>query len=340
MHLTPDAQRSAHAVVVKAALRKIWPGVDVVAHAAGGTLRYRARARLHVRASGGRAVAGMHARQSHEPVEVDACIVLDPALERARRALAPLLEGARGRGDARIALGALETPRRAVLDLAWTGALPPRTFARVERATLGESPWAGARIFLGSVTRPAVIGDPTPWMRGADERPLRLAPGGFAQASEAENARLVRRVADLAGQATKVLELFAGAGNLSVMLAPGRELVAVESEREACEAARANLAARSVAARVVEADAEAHPLRGGLDLVVLDPPRAGARRACEAIAARGPKQVLYVSCDPQTLARDLGVLSAKYAPRTVETFEMFPGTSHVETVVHLEKRRR
>jgi 23S rRNA (uracil1939-C5)-methyltransferase len=339
MHLTIDAQRAAHASIVRAAIARSLGEVEVVTHAPAARLSYRTRARVHIRASGGRAIVGMHGPKSHEPAEVDACVVLDPALERARVALAPLLEGAHGRGEASLALGPLETPRRPVLDLAWSGALRAEIFARLERATLSE--WAGARVFAGDVNRPAVIGDPVPWMCGADGRPLRLAPGGFAQASEAENARLARRVADVVEEtgAKRVLELFAGAGNLSVLLAPERDLVTVESERDACDAARANLAARDLKARVVEADAEAYSVPHALDLVVLDPPRSGARRACEAIAARAPKHVLYVSCDPQTLGRDLAAFAPRYGVRAAETFEMFPGTSHVETVVLLQKRR-
>ncbi len=347
LHVAPAAQAIAHAAIVRRALPEAWRAHAIESHAPARPLGYRTRARLHARASGGRAIVGMNEAQGHEPVEVDACVVLDPSLDAARARLGPLLLGAHGRGDAQIALGAFAPDggaRAPVLELLWSGVLAPQVYGRLEQATrAGE--WAGARVFAGDVAKPAVIGDPTPWMRGADGQPLRLAPGGFAQAAEEENLRLVARVAALADLAApkKVLELFAGAGNLTVLLAKaGRAVVAVESERAACEAARENFAARGVGrerARIVEADAEAHAIAPGTDLVVLDPPAAGARAASARLAESKVKHVVYVSCDPQTLGRDLAVLAARYEPRAIETFEMFPGTSHVETVVRLERRR-
>ena len=91
---------------------------------------------------------------------------------------------------------------------------------------------------------------------------------------------------------------------------------------------------------MVEADANAHPIPRSTSLVVLDPPREGARAVAEALAARMTKgrapAIVYVACDPPTLARDVKTLtSAGYAIRDVETFEMFPQTSHVETVAVL-----
>jgi 23S rRNA (uracil1939-C5)-methyltransferase len=70
--------------------------------------------------------------------------------------------------------------------------------------------------------------------------------------------------------------------------------------------------------------------------VVLDPPRTGAKEIAAALASRPLPAVVYVSCDPPTLGRDLGVLAAAgYAPAAIETFEMFPQTSHVETIAAL-----
>ena len=340
MHLSTGAQARAHADLLRAALPAPWRDVPVEVHAAPPTLAYRARARLHVRSGkGGRVEVGMHEAGTHDPVPVERCAVLDPALEAARRALAPLLEGCRGRGDAQLALG---VDRRPVLELRWHGDVAPATFARLERA-VAAGELAGARVRLAESTRPAVVGDPTPWTTGADGAPLRLPPGGFAQAHEAMNASLARYVAERAraAAADKAVELYAGAGNLSVLLAREvRELVLVESSRDACEAARANLAARGLRARVVEASADDHAWSPATRLLVLDPPRTGARAVAERLAA-APRvaHVVYVSCDPQTLGRDLALLAPAYAARAVAAFEMFPQTSHLEAVVTLERVR-
>lgn len=350
MHVAPAAQAKTHAAHVRAALPPAWRDREVVVHEAAEPLGYRSRARLHVQTAKNGVAVGMHEAKTHEPVEVDRCVVLDPALDHARARIAPLLEGSRGRGEAQISLGSLvlDAARKPVLELRWNGELSAEVFARLERA-VAAGEWAGARVVVGDASRPAIVGNPTPWMMGADDRPLRLAPGGFGQASEAMNRALALRVAELAKDAVpsggKIVELFAGAGNLTVMLAPLGDVIAVESSRDACDAARANLSARALSARVVEADAGAYAWSPSTRLLVLDPPRTGAREVAARIASSPardqPRHVIYVSCDPQTLGRDLALLAgAGYAPRALETFEMFPQTSHVESVLALERARK
>lgn len=343
MHVSTEAQRRAHVEHVRGALPEAWRHANAVVHPADDALGYRGRARLHARASGGRAIVGMNESSSNDPVEVDRCVVLTPAIDRARGAIAALLEGAHGRGDAQVAMGRAAGAPRPVLDLTWSGPLPPACYARLERA-VAAGEWAGARVACGEATRPAVVGDPTPWMTGGDGEPLRLAPGGFGQASERMNATLARRVAELAaatvpgnGEALRLVELYAGAGNLTVLLARHAEVTAVESSRDGCDAARANLAARGLSAKIVEADAARYEWGRATRMVVLDPPRTGARDVAATLARSPVRNVIYVSCDPQTLARDLALLAGAYAPVAVEAFEMFPHTSHVETVVALER---
>ena len=77
------------------------------------------------------------------------------------------------------------------------------------------------------------------------------------------------------------------------------------------------------------------------DLVFLDPPRAGASRAfLTALCSLGPKRVVYISCDPETLARDLGILQANhYRVEQIQPVDMFPHTQHIECVVGLIRTR-
>ncbi len=356
MHLSPDAQARWHIDHVRAALPPAWRDVEVAFHAAQQRLGQRVRTRVHVRCDrlGGRdgrratgspadrdrVRVGMHEARTHDPVEVDSCVVLHPALEEARRLLADLFHGSQGRGEVLLCLGSGGRP---VVDVTWRGEIAPACFARFERACAGGA-LAGAALALQNATRPAVVGDPTPWMTAADGEPLRLARGGFGQANETLNAQLARHVAQLAGTdaaESKRVELYAGAGNLSVLLArtPG-ELVTVESSRAACEAARANLAARGLRARVVEGDADAYEWSPATRTVVLDPPRTGARAVAERLAASRVARVVYVSCDPATLGRDLALLEPVYELRSLAAFEMFPQTSHVEVVADLHAARR
>ena len=234
--------------------------------------------------------------------------------------------------------------RLGVLEIRWEGEIAREAFARLEEAVTSGA-IAGASVVVGDASRPAVIGDPTPWMTGADGEPLRLAPGGFGQATEAINTQLAKHVADIVARwrPQRAVELYAGAGNLSILLARQvDDLVCVESNRGACAAARANLSERGLAAavRVVEGDADAHAWSPATRLVVLDPPRTGARAVAERLAAARTPYVVYVSCDPSTLGRDLLLLKDTHVPVSVASFEMFPNTSHVEAVVALERASR
>ena len=342
MHLSIDAQARQHVEHLRAALPASWRDVPIASLAAPAALEHRLRARVHVRVTrGGRPVVGMHAARTHDPVEVDTCVVLDPALETVRRRIAGLLAGSRGQGDVQMALGAA---RLGVLEIRWEGEIAREAFARLEEAVTSGA-IAGARVVVGDTSRPAIIGDPTPWMAGADGQPLRLAPGGFGQATEPINTLLGGHVAEIVGRwrPRKAVELYAGAGNLSILLAREvGDLVCVESNRGACTAARANLSERGLAdaVRVVEGDADAYTWSPATRLVVLDPPRTGARAVAERLAAARTPYVIYVSCDPPTLGRDLAILKETHAPVSVASFEMFPNTSHVEAVVALERAAR
>jgi 23S rRNA (uracil1939-C5)-methyltransferase len=242
-----------------------------------------------------------------------------------------------------------------VISLAFRGDLPASTWAALD-GRVREGAWAGAQVVLAGASRPATFGDPRPVVAGADGDPLLIAPGGFAQPSDAGAALLGRRVDELTRidaprpsstsapppRARHVVELFAGSGTLSVLLARGAaSFTAVEIVAEAATALRENLAARGLRARVVAADADAFALPAETSVVVLDPPRAGAPGAARAIAASGARVVVYVSCDPSTLARDLATLTrGRLVVTHLETFELFPHTSHVETVVRLARAPR
>lgn len=346
MHIAAPARRSALLGMVRDALPPQLQTVAVKEHHLTEELRYRSRARFHIDAKKPPHVhVGFRAAGSHDLASPRECRVLVPALEETRRALAAWLKGASGYGEATLAGTARE---RVVLDLTFAGELPATFFAALEQALVDARLLGGARVWTQGAKRPATFGSPTPVMVGADGAPLELAPGGFGQASDEGNVLLGRCVAELLAplplHGASVVELFAGAGNFTSLLArTGARVTAVEADAEATSAARRNLAARGLDAKIVTADAETYPLRGGAErprLVFLDPPRTGAKGAAALIAKARPDSVLYVSCDPPTLGRDLGtLLDAGYGVSSIDVFELFPQTSHVETVVLLRHRR-
>jgi 23S rRNA (uracil1939-C5)-methyltransferase len=180
------------------------------------------------------------------------------------------------------------------------------------------------------------------------EPPFYAAADGFAQVGPALNAelrRLVRRGARADG--LRVLELFAGAGNLSRDLAPAAaKLVAVERDPVGCELWQRNIGERWASAELRRGDSAevvAALVRGGarFDLVVLDPPREGARAVVDWLTKLDPERIVYVSCDPMTLARDLGGLAKSgYRVSKLTPIDGLPQTYHLELVAVLERIKR
>jgi 23S rRNA (uracil1939-C5)-methyltransferase len=344
MHLSAAARAAAHAEIVRAAVAHAVPGAplpEIVVHPAPTELAYRTRARFFLKADRRGVRVGYRAEGSHEIAVVDACAVLDPAIAPLLGELGAALAGASGDGDAHVARGAGGLP---VVSLGWRGELPASFWGGLD-ARIARGAWAGARVILEGAGAPASFGDPRPLITAADGAPLVIAPGGFAQPSDEGAALLARRVDALSRLDLKVrhvVELFAGSGTLSVLLArDAGSFTAVELDENAASAARENLRGRELAGKIVTGDADAFTVPPNATVVVLDPPRAGAAGAARAIAASSARAVVYVACDPQTLARDLAVLArGRLAITNVETFELFPQTSHVETVVRLARPHR
>ncbi len=170
---------------------------------------------------------------------------------------------------------------------------------------------------------------------------------GFWQVHPGAPRLLTETVLDLLApqEGEKVLDLYAGVGLFAAHLAPlvgerGR-VVAVEGDRTACVNARANLAEFRTAK--VEHGSVDHVLAQGLDepfdLVVLDPPREGAKRkVVEQVVDRAPRAVAYVACDPAALARDVAIFAEHgYRLEKLRAFDLFPMTHHVECVALLQR---
>ncbi len=172
-----------------------------------------------------------------------------------------------------------------------------------------------------------------------------VAADGFWQVHPEAPRVLVEAVMDLLAPAPgeRALDLYAGVGLFARFVgeATGSRVVAVEADRTACRHARANLAPLESAA--VECGPTDRVLRAKLDepfdLVVLDPPREGARRAVvEQVVDRRPRAVAYVACDPAALGRDVAIFAEHgYELTAIRAFDLFPMTSHVEVVAQLVK---
>ena len=163
----------------------------------------------------------------------------------------------------------------------------------------------------------------------------------FSQVNPEQNRNLLKTIYDWAEPTEEkvVVDLFCGAGNLSLPLARhAKKVIGLESNPLAVDAARQNAEMNNLAncdfrlANVYEG-LDALKGEGQIDVVIVDPPRKGAKECIGNIVALEPSKILYVSCDPTTLARDLGVLSySKYRLKRIQLLDMFPQTYHLECV--------
>jgi len=168
--------------------------------------------------------------------------------------------------------------------------------------------------------------------------------GGFFQVNRFLVDELVTLVcADRGG--SLAWDLFAGVGLFSKVLAKTfDQVIAVEFDGTAVSALTSGLAKAGAHHRAVQASTldflrAAAVQRERPELIVLDPPRAGAGvEACELLLRLAPTTTVYISCDPTTLARDLSVLQASYSIVALHLVDLFPQTSHQETVVVLQRK--
>ncbi len=302
---------------------------------------WRTRASLHVgQDAEGELRLGLHEPSRHRVVDLVSCRQLTPELQRIQRAL---LEGLRAhpvRRRVRLvhicqAIGGSDAV--AVLE----GELTAADAASLRGLDAGV-PWLtglGALPVTGRFV--GVSGSPYARnsVRGVELRSHALA---FFQGNRYLVDELTATVRALVEPQGRVLDLYAGVGLFALALAPDSESVdAVEADALAVADARANAVtagATNVRVRsgdVLETLSELPGSEG--ERVVLDPPRAGAGpKTVAAVVRRKPSIVVYVSCDPPTLGRDLAEFGRRgYRPVALHLFDLFPGTFHVETVAVL-----
>lgn len=174
---------------------------------------------------------------------------------------------------------------------------------------------------------------------------LKAAPGGFTQVNPAVNRLMVEKILLLAGPLApgRALDLYSGLGNLALPLAhSGFQVLAVEDSPQSVKAARENAKGLKsfeiIRGRSEKAVSELATKGARFDLVLLDPPRAGARDLAPAIASLNPRRIIYVACHPAVLGRDLpAFVSLGYKLERLFALDMFPRTSHLETLAVLDR---
>lgn len=169
---------------------------------------------------------------------------------------------------------------------------------------------------------------------------LRISPGSFSQVNPEQNQRLIQIVLQFseAIKEDRILDLYAGVGNLTLPLAMGaKEVLGIEENRAAVEDAQFNAERNGIQnCHFIQGRVE-HVLsnweRETPSLVVLDPPRTGCKTILDQVVRLKPRKIIYVSCEPTTFARDLCLFSERgYLVQRLSLIDMFPQTYHMEVV--------
>jgi 23S rRNA (uracil1939-C5)-methyltransferase len=332
------------------------PAVVPSAHRLG----YRARVKLVVRKGKGEILAGLYLPQSHDVVDISSCPVHPESVNRViqqlkkeiqRLGVVPYDEDS-GSGDLRyIDIRYSFWSREIVLTFVTRHAAFPKggELARVLKKRFGfitgivqninEDP---GNVIWGKKSR-ALAGRDTVIERIGSWK-IRLPVGVFSQANPLVASKLYEKVESMAALTGKeaVLDLYCGVGPISLYLAPAARLIwGVDESPLAIATAKQNARMNGVAncrffeGNAAEKIAEAKQQFQQVDLVVVNPPRKGLQPdAMAGLFALLPPRIIYVSCEPGTLTRDLAKLGESgYRVIALQSFDMFPQTADVETAV-------
>lgn len=306
---------------------------------------YRCRAQIKCRKVGDRFVAGFYRAGSHYVVDIDHCPLLaleiNSVFTRIKSHLANFDRVERisqidlsvdDSGQVCAIIHYLETP----LEPLWKWMQP-----LVEELNLALFVQQGSKQSLTALTS-----GPEPFIRPlrGDDMRLHYPPGGFVQVNLEQNRNLVDDVCREVSPDSRILDLFCGIGNFSLPLArTARRVVGIEDYALAIDAAiengqRNGLDNSSFVATAAERGLQEQWQNEDFEVVLLDPPRTGACEVARQLVDLRPARIIYISCDPMTLARDLKpLLNGGYRPLKFRAYDMFPQTGHIESLTLLER---
>lgn len=315
-------------------------------------LHYRDRVRLQLDHVHERLKIGFYAAGSKRLIPIDYCHQLNPEVNRVLPAWAAWLDRLSGLKGGPVQLEALAGPDEEGCFLVLDFPNKPSSTMMIRLAAGPDLP-DPIRIFHSVKGRLQLQGAPPlepglTWLR-MDEIGIRLAaaPGAFAQVNRSLNRVLVSDALEAirALKPARILDLYCGMGNFSLPLASAAGgVVGVEENPRAVANARLNLRENRVKnVTIVQRDAiraaaEMADRGDRFDVVVMDPPRAGARGLAMHLARLQPRDILYVSCHPAAMARDLAEFtSLGFEVHRVTAYDMFPQTAHLEVLAHLRR---
>ncbi|MDR3314725.1 MAG: 23S rRNA (uracil(1939)-C(5))-methyltransferase RlmD [Oscillospiraceae bacterium] len=332
--------------------------------------RYRNKALLPLRREGGRVEAGFFARHSHRVIPCGDCLLAPQAFAGLVRVICAWAEASAcsvydeesGAGLLRqIYLRQSRGGAEILVTLVINGNSVPRADHLIRALRHENAAVKGILLNHNTAQGNTILGPRCTLLWGAERitetlcgLDFALSPLSFFQVNPAQAERLYAIAAQYAlagatGGALRLLDLYCGTGaiGLSVLQAAGGqgELIGVECIPQAVEDAKRNAAANGVAntrflcTDAAKAAAQLAAEGWQPDVILIDPPRKGCEPTLlHCIAKMAPRRLVYISCDPATLARDLATLAKLgYKAREATPVDMFPRAGHVETVALLEQ---
>jgi len=294
--------------------------------------RHRRRVRWHVGMDEAGLFLGFRARSSHDVVRQKHCPVLSDALQiihdTLETVLNPSIEAVLATQLSDGIHVVLETPGKDTLRFD-----PPCSHV----GGLDVQWWQQSASVIRPLARPVKdLHEALP--AGEEMIRIRIGPDDFVQGQYEANQALVRQVTAWSSGARRIADLFSGVGNLSLPLAHALKVEVSGAEIRGASVQRANANARTlnVHASYMQADLfgdfDTAPFAGA-DVLILDPPRKGARRVCETMPKLLPAKIIMISCNVAAGARDAAILHTHgYRLRALRALDMFPWAGHVETM--------
>jgi len=313
---------------------------------------YGYRNKIELRADDtGPATLGMTARDGRTIIPIDRCLLLPKKHAGAPRKIRGALKFVAGDQDLGLKrVGLRFAERRSDIEIAiWTTPGPfPRSLAT---KTLTDSIQATSVVRVLTkgpdkarrVSKVEVLAGKGSWRERLSGFTMGISAPSFFQVNTATAEKLVSTALDALDPSEDdvVLDCYSGAGTFTLKLAErSDDVVAIEASSAAIQDLRRNLENAGLHADVIGGDATRElPGLGEFDRILVDPPRAGLTpEALIALASAGASRIVYVSCDPATLARDAGALDAQgYTLTRVTPVDLFPQTYHVESVAVFDR---
>ena len=328
---------------------------------AAETLRYRNKGQYPVSPEG---KVGFYQARSHCVTDIDTCLIQKPQADAAASALrrymaehrVPGYDERTGKGLVRHLYVRTNQAGQSLICIVVNGDKLPHEEELVHSMRRAVPDAAGVVLGINTARSNVILGDRYRTLWGKDTltdtlcgHQFRLSIPSFYQVNREQAEVLYRRAVDYAGLtgAELVLDLYCGAGTITLTMADrAKKLIGAEIVPPAVKNARENARANGISnveffcgdASDIAVKLAADDLRP--DVICVDPPRKGlAPEVIDAMVRMGPQRIVYVSCDPATLGRDVKLLEqGGYKARRAAAVDLFPGTAHVETVILLSRK--